>query len=122
MNKLDGKLIVDRETLAAIITIVTSCNADYAALGNMRGMTYTMDAIQLMEEALAQDNTGWVATVAKPSESMLVESAGELPEYRPDDPEWDQLEYEIVSAERHMSAAIYRTMLEASPPLPGGGE
>lgn len=103
MNKLDGKCIVDRELLERILFC-------YEITDNT------------LQEALAQDLTGWVATVAKPSESMLVESAGELPEYRPDDPEWDQLEYEIVSAERHMSAEIYRTMLEASPPMPGGGE
>lgn len=106
MNKLDGKLIVDRETLAAIITIVTSCNADYAALGNMRGMTYTMDAIQLMEEALAQDNTGWAAVPVVPTNDQLHEAFMNT----------DDLE------SREVARTCYTDMLNANPPLPGGGE
>jgi hypothetical protein len=96
-NPLDGKCIVDRESLAAIITIVTSCNADYAALGNMRGMTYTMDAIQLMEEALAQDLTGWAAVPIYLTNEMFVKLDG-------------------GGGER------WREALNASPPLPRGGE
>lgn len=106
MNKLDNKVIVDRQFTLELLDCLDVNDPDHGQV-----------AQKLHEIMSVQDNTGWVATVAKPSESMLVESAGELPEYRPDDPEWDQLEYEIVSAERHMSAAIYRTMLNASPAL-----
>ena len=112
LNKLDGKVIVDRELFRALYLLARNSDT-----GKMRE-----EDVVTCRELWNQDLTGWVATVAKPSESMLVESAGELPEYRPDDPEWDQMEYEIVSAERHLSVTIYHTMLNASPPLPGGGE
>jgi len=116
MNKLDDKAIVDREVFVGILDMARR-GLDSGFFGEVFYQDFAKG-----EQALAADLTGWAAVVVKPEGKMLDEAAGELPEYRPDDEEWDELDYEITSADRALAKATWNAMLEASPPLPGGGE
>ena len=103
-NPLDDKVIVDRNILEEV----------FRYRGN-----YSSATLQALEQALAQDNTGWCATREPFS----------LDESTPDNPmlnaaaEWYRENgfyerrgfYESVNG-------LFRAMLAASPPLGGGKE
>ena len=96
---LDNKVLVDRTLLEDVLE-----NLNFQDGGQ----------ISALMSALAQDLSSYALVPVEPTEAMIAASAGTLPEYKPDDPEWDELEYEIVRAERHQDAAVYRAMIAAA--------
>jgi hypothetical protein len=101
MNKLDDKVIIDREILQYL-------------LDQIRGYAKHFDVDDIEEfpicqrakQALAQDLTGWVAVPAEPTAKMVYAGRNAL-----------------LNAYIHpMMDASVAAMLKASPPLPGGGE
>jgi hypothetical protein len=101
MNKLDGKCIVDRDTLKAVIDILDANCASFSDFERRE-----------LRKALAQDLTGFVATVAEPTREMAYAGRNaRLNTYIP--PIMDASVGDKIS---------FRAMLNASPPLGGGGE
>lgn len=103
-NPLDDKVIIDRETLETLLCLVL--NKCHLA-GDHPEET---DFVKSAQKSLAADLTGWAAVPVQLPESMWYagQKAGT-----------NNIAY------RHASdfyIDIYRAMLEASPPLPGGGE
>lgn len=109
MNKLDDKVIIDRpvlETIREILRTIDQCPTTLA----------------MVNKALATDLTGWAAVPVKPTKEQLDKAICPMPDYRPDDDDFDDLEYEMASHDRHEGKMYWECLLEASPPLPGGGE
>lgn len=99
LNKLDGKVIVDRDTVKAVIDILDANCASFSDFERRE-----------LRKALATDLTGWAAVPVVQTPEML--NAGKE-------------EYQMVLAtfgNQYKLDAIgeaYHAMLNASPPLPG---
>lgn len=94
MNKLDDKVIVDRETLENLILYWVNSDVDSKVLSAAK-------------QALAANLTGWVAVPVEPTDNMDVFATED---------------WLVQRALEDRASAIWQAMLEASPPLPGGGE
>jgi len=94
LNKLDNKLILDRQFALELLDCLDVNDPDHGQV-----------AQKLHEIMSAQDLTGWAAVLVVPTRKMMAKFV------RGNDP----LQTDNV-VRRH------RTMLNASPPLPGGGE
>jgi hypothetical protein len=107
MNKLDDKVIIDREVFVGILDMARR-GLDTGFFGD----TFHQD-FNYGEQALAADLTGWVAVPVVQTQEML--DAGKN-------------EYQMVLAtfgQQYKFDAIgeaCRAMVAASPPLPGTGE
>jgi len=95
MNKLDGKCIVDRDLLEYFGEILSEI------YGPRR------DAIN---SALATDLTGWAAVPVLSTIQMDVAGSDEM------------LGDEFAGLDSDVAAKVWNAMLNASPPLPGGGK
>ncbi len=93
-NPLDKKVIVDRKTVEALDKFARR-------LGFERGKAFVN-----LRKALAQDLTGWAAVVIEPSDDHVHEA------WLKND---DDLEHKVLRN-------AYTDMLNANPPLLGGGE
>jgi hypothetical protein len=95
MNKLDNKLILDRQFTLELLDCLDVNDPDHGQV-----------AQKLHEIMSAQDNTGWATVVIEPSDDHVHEA------WLKND---DDLEHKVLRN-------AYTVMLNASPPLPGGGE
>ena len=95
MNKLDDKVVIRKSHLAALCGMLNPLNQNQDRVAN--------EAVRLLD----QNFTGWAAVPVKPSRAMI--QAG-----------MDGYNSKVFGSDG--IAAAYPAMLEASPPLPGGGE
>lgn len=109
-NPLDDKVIIRKSHFAEICAMLNPLNQEQDRVANK--------AMRL----LAQNNTGWAAVPVKPTKEQLDKAICPMPDYRPDDDDFDDLEYEMASHDRHEGKMYWECLLAASPPLPGGGE
>jgi hypothetical protein len=101
LNKLDNKLILDRQFALELLDCLDVNDPDHGQV-----------AKKLHEIMSVQDNTGCVATVAKPTREMAYAGRNARLNTRIP-PIMDSSVGDTIS---------FRTMLNASPPLLGGGE
>jgi hypothetical protein len=94
LNKLDGKVIVDRKTVEALDKFARR-------LGFERGKAFVD-----LRKALAQDNTGWAAVPVEATDDQLHSAWLSVNDLE----NWG------------VARTCYTAMLNANPPLPGGGE
>jgi Holliday junction resolvase len=92
MNKLDGKVIIDRKTVEALDKFARR-------LGFERGKAFVD-----LRKALAQDNTGWAAVPVELTDDHINVA-------------WLNIDDDL---ENKTLRNVHRAMLEASPPLPTG--
>lgn len=93
MNKLDDKVIVDRNAFEVILEM-----AIFGVQNGYYGNAF-YDDIERAQNALAADLTGWAAVPVNFNLKMY-----------------------YAGADEKTVRETYRAMLAASPPLPGGGE
>jgi hypothetical protein len=98
LNKLDGKVIVDRKTVEALDKFARR-------LGFERGKAFVD-----LRKALSQDTTGWAAVPVLSTIQMDVAGSDEM------------LGDEFAGLDSDVAAKVWNAMLNASPPLPEGGE
>lgn len=103
MNKLDDKVIVDREVLQYMIDQV-SIYAKYHDVPDIE----EFPLCQRAKQALAADLTGWVAVPVEATEEMQTKGADKIPD--------------VYWGCESVAVDVFTAMLAASPPLPGGGE
>jgi len=104
MNKLDDKVIVDREVLQYMIDQV-SIYAKYHDVPDIE----EFPLCQRAKQALAADLTGWVAVPHVLTGGMFNASRVDLPET-------------VMLPVGLVAQCKWASILDASPPLPGGGE
>lgn len=101
MNKLDDKVIVDREVFVGILDMARR-GLDSGFFGDVFHQDFAKG-----EQALAQDLTGWAAVPVEATGDMLTAVCAK---------NTDGYTLPLSYAEAHSA------MLEASPQLPGGVE
>jgi len=101
MNELDGKVIVDRDVFVGILDMARR-GLDSGFFGDVFHKDFAKG-----EQALATDLTGWAAVPVEPPHRMQIYGEIELPP-----------NHRGYGLEKD----VFFAMLEASPPLPGGGE
>jgi len=109
MNKLDGKCIVDREDLHTAVCYVRQAAFQHEQKGYGTHHALLDLIARLEEQALATNLTGWAAVPVMLTGSMFNNS-------RVDSPFMVTAPIGVVAQHKWLS------ILNASPPLPGGGE
>jgi hypothetical protein len=110
MNKLDGKVIVDREDLHTAVCYVRQAAFQHEQKGYGTHHALLDLIARLEEQALATDLTGWAAVPVLSTIQMDVAGSDEM------------LGDEFAGLDSDVAAKVWNAMLEASPPLPRGGE
>ena len=113
MNKLDGKLIVDREFALQMLNCLDLNDPDHGE-----------EAKKLHEIINTQDNTGWAAVPVEHTSDMHEAATKALEESICDDIETHLIWKNGADEKVHLVSCLgrtYRAMLNASPPLGGGG-
>lgn len=108
MNELDDKVIVDRETLQYLLDW-TSCALETTDISTLSAHHYGEGEkhVAAAKHVLTTDLTGWAAVPVEPTDNMDVFATED---------------WLVQRALEDRASAIWQAMLEASPPLPGGGE
>lgn len=95
-NKLNDKVIIDREVLQNLILYWVNSDVD-------------SEVLNAAKQALAADLTGWAAVLVDSTDDMLIALYPRNP-------------FVLSPSDKNGFVDCYKAMLAASPPLPGGRE